>query len=128
MIGKFMSNIMKKWPDWAWVGRHAENSKNDQLVMTGPGSGHVFPHSKPMWYCCRTWTPQEYIDYRLKMLQEMAEDVQKLINLFSENDVTENEQPLIEDSLICPKCGSKVEMFTSDLDWCPKCHTQYIGN
>lgn len=25
----------------------------------------------------------------------------------------------------CPKCGSAGEIFTSDLDWCPKCKHQW---
>jgi len=92
--------IMKEWPEWAWVGRHAENSRNDQLVMTGPGSDHVFPHAKPMWYCNRNWGPQEYIEYRLKLLQEMVEDVQKLVKLFEKPTQTNQESPLIEDSSV----------------------------
>jgi len=28
----------------------------------------------------------------------------------------------------CPKCDGKGEMFTADLDWCPKCKHQWPGS
>lgn len=28
---------------------------------------------------------------------------------------------------LCPKCGADGEMFTADLDWCPKCKHQWSG-
>lgn len=27
----------------------------------------------------------------------------------------------------CPKCGTKIEMYSADADWCPKCRTQSSG-
>lgn len=100
-----MANIMNEWPEWAWVSRHAEDSKCDHLAMTGPGSGHVFPHAEPMWYCNRSWGPQEYIEYRLKMLQAMAEDVQRVIELFSEPEARVVEQhPLIAETIGEKRC------------------------
>ena len=83
-------NDKNEWPEWAWVSRHAENSKFDSLTMTGPGSSHSFPYNRPTHYCNRNWGPQDYINYRLEMLREMAEDVQKLIELFDMNSISED--------------------------------------
>ena len=95
---------MKDWPKWAWVSRHAENSKNDRLIISKPGEYHSFPHSNPIWYCNRNWGPREYIENRLKMLKEEFEDLQKIINFFKEQEATsENIEikklELVEDEL-----------------------------
>lgn len=87
---------MEKWPDWAWVSRHAENSKNDTLVMTGPGGGHIFPQMERPSYCCRTWGPQEYIKWRVEILAQEAKDLQDLIRLFEVPEARYSESPLIE--------------------------------
>lgn len=78
-----MLNIMKKWPKWAWVMRHAENSNNDEIVICHKNN-HVFPHLGKIHYCSRNWTPEQYIEYRIKMLEEMYVDVCKLIEMFTE--------------------------------------------
>ena len=91
-----MPNIMKNWPEWAWVCKHAENSKNDHLYVRN----HIFPHAEYPSYCRRTWGPQEYINWRIEILKREAEDLQKLIQLF-EIPEQHNEIPLIPEA-ICP--------------------------
>lgn len=72
--------LVQKWPESARIIKHAENSKNDMLYI----SNHTFPHLDPIWYCKRSWGPQEYVEYRVELLKKMYEDTKKIINLFEE--------------------------------------------
>lgn len=31
----------------------------------------------------------------------------------------------VRQARLCPKCGQPGEMFTADLDWCPRCNHQW---
>jgi len=90
-----MLNIMKDWPEWAWVSKHAENSTHDTLVLTGPANNHVFPQLERPSYCKRSWGPQEYIKWRTEILMQEAEDLQKLIRLFEIPETKYSSTPLL---------------------------------
>lgn len=49
------------------------------------------------------------------------------INELERTNVRAAAKRFLENERICPKCGSRGEMFTPDLDWCPTCKHQWPG-
>lgn len=74
--------LMKKWPKWAWVCRHAEKSRLDSIYIRGYNT----MQTQDLSYCCRNWTPEDYVNYRIKILEDMKKEVDKLIEIFTEGE------------------------------------------
>lgn len=74
--------LMKKWPEWAWVCRHAEQSYKDHIYIKDCN----IMHTENLSYCSRSWTPEDYVNHRIKILEDMKKDVDKLIEIFTEGE------------------------------------------
>jgi hypothetical protein len=67
-------------------------------------------------------SPSEYLLIQNAMTIGWELGVRQSIEYMQSQGVT------VKPPKVCPRCGNRGEMFTSDLDWCPTCKHQWAGS
>lgn len=102
----------------AWADRmHAEGKVGSAEWHAGPPQ--VMANAKYVEVCTRL-VSRLLTSYR-ELVAERDELKQQLTEAKAEAERLRAKSP----RPTCDSCGEMLKMFTSDLDWCPKCHRKY---